>query len=285
MSSPRTPLRIFVALISAAVASAVSADSVAYAAARLIFPVANTRITSAFGTRVHPVTQQADFHTGLDLAAVLNQNVRTVNSGVVIQAGPRGLLGNAVEVRDAKARISTIYGHLNSVSVNLGQQVSRGQVIGLAGSTGRSTGVHVHFTVKRNGLIADPVPYLNGIARNGRLIASAQHYIGAPSSPRGPAAAGADAAKAARQAKLASAEAARQAKIKLAQAKAAAEKARHELAAAKEAVLTAQKESDEYTYLFNEGAISRNAAQAKQSALRAAQERVAQAQKKVQASA
>lgn len=125
MSSPRTPLTIAVALICVSVASAISADSVAYAAARMIFPVANTRITSAFGTRVHPLTQQAEFHTGLDLAAVLNQNVRTVNSGVVIQAGPRGLLGNAVEVKDAKTRISTIYGHLNSVSVSLGQRVSR----------------------------------------------------------------------------------------------------------------------------------------------------------------
>lgn len=242
-----------------------SSQSSADATAQFLFPVANTRITSDFGTRVHPVTQQTDFHTGLDLAATLNQSVRTVNGGKVVQAGARGLLGNSVEVTDAKTRVSTIYGHLNSVAVSVGSTVKRGQVIGYAGSTGRSTGVHVHFTVKKDGVIADPMPFLNGTARNGTWIAADSDR--APLRPVNRIAA----AK----------EAARVAKEKLALAKQQAEMARQELASARQAALLAEKESQEYTYLFNEGAISKNQAEAKQAVLVAAQTRLARAEKNV----
>lgn len=236
----------------------------AEAAVRLLFPVADTRVTSGFGLRVHPITRAEDFHTGLDLAATLNQRVHTVMSGVVVQAGARGLLGNAVEVLDQSTGISTIYGHMNSLAVAAGDRVEKGETIGYAGSTGRSTGVHVHFTVKRNGVICDPTPFLDGIARNGMLIAV------------GPAHASLQ-----RLAKVDPAEAKRLAAVKLAKAKEAARLAQEELAKAKEAVAVAKKDANTYSYLFDQGAVSRNDSEVRQSALRAAEGRLAAAQKKV----
>lgn len=265
MNKTRHRLRIFALLSSLlTVSGAVTFWTPAEAAVRLLFPVADTRVTSGFGLRVHPVTRAEDFHTGLDLAATLNQRVHTVMSGVVVQAGARGLLGNAVEVLDQSSGISTIYGHLNGLAVAAGDRVEKGETIGYAGSTGRSTGVHVHFTVKRNGVICDPTPFLDGIARNGKLIA-----IG-PSRTSGQAIARVDPV-----------EAKRLAAVKLAEAKEAARLAQNELAKAKEAVAVAKKDASTYSYLFDQGAVSRNDSEVRQAALRAAEGRLAAAQKKV----
>src|SRR6185369_5593455 len=123
-------------------------------------PLSSVRITSGYGERINPVTGQPDFHAGVDIAAQINQPVMSIESGKVIKAGPRGLLGNAVEI--GSNGTSAIYGHLNRVLVSQGEAVKQGQVIGLAGSTGRSTGPHVHLTIKRNGQTFSPVAYLHG---------------------------------------------------------------------------------------------------------------------------
>jgi len=104
-------------------------------------------VTSKAGFRIHPVTGKGDFHSGVDLAANLNDRVYNLLDGVVTRVGWRGALGVAVEVYHPYPNIRTICGHLNAYSVVPGQWVKRGQVIGFAGTTGRSTGVHVHYTI------------------------------------------------------------------------------------------------------------------------------------------
>jgi murein DD-endopeptidase MepM/ murein hydrolase activator NlpD len=104
-------------------------------------------VTSKAGFRIHPVTGKGDFHNGVDLAARLNDRVYALLPGMVTRVGWRGNMGVAVEIYHPYPNIRTIVGHLNAYAVQPGQYVQRGRVIGYAGSTGRSTGVHVHYTV------------------------------------------------------------------------------------------------------------------------------------------
>jgi murein DD-endopeptidase MepM/ murein hydrolase activator NlpD len=113
-------------------------------------PVGLGVITSKAGFRVHPITGKGDFHSGVDLAANLNDKVYNLLDGMVMRVGWRGALGVAVEIYHPYPNVRTICGHLNAYSVRPGEWVQRGRVIGYAGSTGRSTGVHVHYTVVRN---------------------------------------------------------------------------------------------------------------------------------------
>ncbi len=104
-------------------------------------------VTSKAGFRIHPITGRGDFHSGVDLAANLNDRVYNLLDGIVTRVGWRGALGVAVEIYHPYPNIRTICGHLNAYSVVPGQWVKRGQVLGFAGTTGRSTGVHVHYTI------------------------------------------------------------------------------------------------------------------------------------------
>jgi murein DD-endopeptidase MepM/ murein hydrolase activator NlpD len=104
-------------------------------------------VTSKAGFRIHPVTGRGDFHSGVDLGANLNDKVYCLLDGIVTRVGWRGNLGVAVEIYHPYPNVRTICGHLNAYSVMPGEFVPRGRVIGYAGSTGRSTGVHVHYTV------------------------------------------------------------------------------------------------------------------------------------------
>ena len=126
-------------------------------------PVGLGRVTSP-GERIHPVTGQASFHSGVDIAGKLNDYVFCMLDGVVVRAGFRGHMGYAVEIYHPYPDVRTVCGHLNAYAVHPGQKVIRGQVIGFAGSTGRSTGVHVHFTVltKHNDLI-EPEEFLQRV--------------------------------------------------------------------------------------------------------------------------
>jgi murein DD-endopeptidase MepM/ murein hydrolase activator NlpD len=110
-------------------------------------PVGLGIVTSRGGFRIHPVTGHGDFHNGVDLGANLNDKVYCLLDGVVTKVGWRGNLGNAVEIYHPYPNVFTIVGHLNGWAVRRGDPVLRGRVIGYAGSTGRSTGVHVHYTV------------------------------------------------------------------------------------------------------------------------------------------
>lgn len=129
-------------------------------------PLDTVRITSKFGPRKHPVLKRKSFHNGVDFAAKLNDKVKTISDGIVVHSGSRGALGKAVFVSHPKLKVTSIYGHLNKVAVRKGETVSAGNVIGYAGTTGRSTGVHLHLTVKdqKTGNNIEPVRYLNQVA-------------------------------------------------------------------------------------------------------------------------
>lgn len=115
------------------------------------------RFTSRFGSRIHPLFGRRHLHTGLDIAAPRGTPVRAAASGVVLFAGWYGGYGKLV-VLDHGQGLSTLYGHLSVVGVAVGQRVARNQVIGRVGSTGYSTGPHLHFEVRQNGRPVDPLP-------------------------------------------------------------------------------------------------------------------------------
>lgn len=125
-------------------------------------PVGMGTVTSKAGFRVHPVTGKGDFHNGVDLAAKLNDKVFNLLDGIVTRVGYRGNMGVAVEVYHPYPNIITICGHLNAYAVKPGMWVRRGQVIGFAGCTGRSTGVHLHYTVIKHDTnqYIEPMTYL-----------------------------------------------------------------------------------------------------------------------------
>ncbi len=118
-----------------------------------------SRITSYFGYRIHPVLKTKKMHTGLDIGAPMGANIVAANDGKVMSAGWQGGYGNAVMI-DHGGGIVTLYGHNSKLLVKTGQTVKRGQSIAKAGSTGRSTGPHCHFEVRKNGKYVDPLPML-----------------------------------------------------------------------------------------------------------------------------
>jgi murein DD-endopeptidase MepM/ murein hydrolase activator NlpD len=125
---------------------------------KFAWPVAG-RITSGFGYRIHPIFRVRRFHLGIDLAAPYGTLVKAADGGQVIQAGYFGGYGNSVMLYHGGG-FATWYAHLSSINVSIGQFVQRGQVIGLVGSTGWSTGPHLHFEVRINGAPQNPRAYL-----------------------------------------------------------------------------------------------------------------------------
>ena len=115
--------------------------------------------TSRFGMRVHPITGQRRQHTGLDIGAPASAPVRAAGGGTVSVAGVLGGLGKAVTI-DHGDGVSTLYAHQSSLAVRTGQRVAAGAVIGRVGSSGLSTGPHLHFEVRVNGDARDPLGWL-----------------------------------------------------------------------------------------------------------------------------
>jgi murein DD-endopeptidase MepM/ murein hydrolase activator NlpD len=116
-------------------------------------------VVSGFGNRVHPVLGTVRFHSGIDINCANATPAGAAAGGVVIGAGWNGGYGNAVII-DHGGGFSTLYGHLSQIDVSVGSTVSAGQQIGLIGSTGLSTGPHLHFEVRINGGAVDPMGYL-----------------------------------------------------------------------------------------------------------------------------
>ena len=116
-------------------------------------------ITSPFGNRIHPVLGTKRFHTGIDIGAPKGASIIAANSGKVLKAGWFGGYGNAVII-DHGGGFSTLYGHGSEVLVSEGQTVKRGDIIMKVGSTGMSTGPHLHFEVRINGNYMNPLDYL-----------------------------------------------------------------------------------------------------------------------------
>ncbi|MDX2231356.1 MAG: peptidoglycan DD-metalloendopeptidase family protein [Leptolyngbyaceae cyanobacterium bins.349] len=125
---------------------------------QMLLPVIG-EITSSFGWRVHPVLGYERFHAGLDVGADYGTLIHAAERGTVIFAGWYGGYGNAVII-DHGGTITTLYAHASELYVTEGQSVQRGQAIAAVGSTGLSTGPHLHFEVRRDGEPTDPVAFL-----------------------------------------------------------------------------------------------------------------------------
>jgi murein DD-endopeptidase MepM/ murein hydrolase activator NlpD len=120
-------------------------------------------ISSGFGSRYHPIHRRTRMHTGLDIAGPNGGAIRAADGGQVIWAGWKGGYGKAIMINHGNRNgrnLVTLYGHLSSISVSTGQTVSKGQTIGREGSTGYSTGPHLHFEVRVDGAPVNPLGYL-----------------------------------------------------------------------------------------------------------------------------
>ena len=125
---------------------------------QLGWPVSG-EITSPYGYRVHPIWGTTIYHSGIDIGVDEGTPVHAADGGVVVWSGWMGGYGYAVVI-DHGNGLSTLYGHNSELAVDEGQSVAKGQVISYAGSTGNSTGPHVHFEVRANGDPVDPMGYL-----------------------------------------------------------------------------------------------------------------------------
>lgn len=123
------------------------------------WPVAG-EITSPFGQRKNPMGAGEDFHPGLDIAADEGTPITAASAGRVIAAGPDGGYGNLIVVDDGNG-VTTRYGHCSQIFARVGDAVMPGQTIGAVGSTGHSTGPHLHFEVRVNGRPVDPAALLS----------------------------------------------------------------------------------------------------------------------------
>jgi len=121
----------------------------------------NGNITSPYGNREHPKSGMAEFHSGIDIAAEPGKPVKATADGIVSFAGWSGGNGNLVVVEHGFG-FSTFYAHNKAVAVTAGQKVKRGETVGYLGSTGNSTGPHVHYEVWQRGRPTNPGTYLQG---------------------------------------------------------------------------------------------------------------------------
>ncbi len=114
------------------------------------------RITSAFGLRRDPLNGQQRQHHGVDIAAPVGTPIGATGAGKVVFAGRRGGYGNTIIIEQADGK-QTLYGHADQLLAKVGDQITAGQVIATVGSTGRSTGPHLHFEVRENGQPINPL--------------------------------------------------------------------------------------------------------------------------------
>lgn len=122
-------------------------------------PAPSRDITSPFGNRIDPLLGKLALHPGIDFRASTGAPIKSAGAGTVVLAGEVNGYGNMVEI-DHGQGVTTRYGHLSKFNVRTGQKVEEGQVIGLAGSTGRSTGSHLHYEIRRNGTPINPIGFL-----------------------------------------------------------------------------------------------------------------------------
>ena len=124
-----------------------------------IRPIPGAGITSGFGYRTDPITGAQGLHSGIDFGAGCGTPIQAAGSGSILSAGWNGGYGNATIINHGGG-LATLYGHQSQIAVSVGQSVQQGEVIGYVGTTGRSTGCHLHFEVRINGNPVDPSGYL-----------------------------------------------------------------------------------------------------------------------------
>lgn len=137
-----------------------SANPVKYTGGKFLWPVpSSSRITSEYGYRIHPVYKTRKFHSGIDIAAGYGVNILASADGTVTLATDNGGYGKCIIINHGSG-LATLYAHNSTLLVSKGDKVTRGQIIAKAGSTGVSTGPHLHYEVRVNGSTTDPVQYL-----------------------------------------------------------------------------------------------------------------------------
>ena len=144
--------------VSSSSSSTSAAGSSSGGGGQLYRPVPGA-ITSPYGYRMHPIFHERRLHTGVDMHAGMGTPIHAAAAGTVVSAGTRGGYGKCIVISHG-GNLSTLYAHQSSILVSVGQKVSRGQVIGKVGSTGYSTGPHLHFEVRVSGSPVNPAKYL-----------------------------------------------------------------------------------------------------------------------------
>lgn len=145
-------------------------------------PVRNFALTSGFGVRYDPFNGGAAMHSGIDMAGPVGEPIYATADGVVEKAGWGGGYGNMIDIGHGRG-IETRYGHLSKILVTEGQHVKRGDLIARMGSTGRSTGSHLHYEVRIDGHAVNPVPFLQSAEQLAAVHSRAMDGIGGPALP------------------------------------------------------------------------------------------------------
>jgi len=130
-----------------------------YQTSKFLWPITG-RITSFFGTRKDPFNKVYSYHSGIDIKGEFGTLVKPAKDGTVSFTGNDDIYGNNIIIKHSDG-YSTRYGHLQEILVKKGNYVTRGTNIGKVGSTGRSTGSHLHFEIRKNGKLSDPLKFLN----------------------------------------------------------------------------------------------------------------------------
>jgi murein DD-endopeptidase MepM/ murein hydrolase activator NlpD len=139
--------------------AAVAVDDGPTGNSTFIRPIAGAGIASGYGYRTDPITGGSGLHSGIDFSAGCGTPIRAAGSGTVVSAGWNGGYGNTTTISHGGG-LATLYAHQSQIGVSGGQAVSQGEVIGYVGTTGRSTGCHLHFEVRVNGNPVNPLGYL-----------------------------------------------------------------------------------------------------------------------------
>ena len=143
-----------------------SRDVIAVRGKAFVFPLMGTRISSDYGDRLHPIKRVVKHHDGLDLAAPYGAPIRAIAAGTVIFADPYSGYGRLVVVKHENG-LTSHYGHCQQLKARPGQHVTAGQIIATVGSTGISTGPHLHFELRIDGETQNPERFIPGLAAPG----------------------------------------------------------------------------------------------------------------------
>jgi murein DD-endopeptidase MepM/ murein hydrolase activator NlpD len=144
-----------------------TAVSFAPSASGYVYPVMAPRLSSNYGMRIHPIRRFSQQHTGIDLAAPIGSPIRAIAAGTVVFADPYAGFGNLVVIKH-NSRLTSHYAHCDKIKIRPGQRVKAGQIISYVGSSGLSTGPHLHFEIRVDGEPRNPESYIPGLAEEAK---------------------------------------------------------------------------------------------------------------------